>query len=72
MMGASFFVLRLGRSVAPRWPHAATLIKSEYNRAMRAARYYDNLKSRRPAAQREPRIAAGDIPRTVFEALYRE
>jgi hypothetical protein len=72
MMTASTFMLRFGRSQTPRWLRAAMLIRAEYNRAMRAARYYDNLKSRRLAAQRGPRGGPAGIPRAVFDALYDE
>ena len=65
-------LFRFSRSLAPRLPHTVMLIKAEYDRAMRAARYYDNLKSRSRAEPRQLRTGRGGIPRAVFEALYDE
>ena len=65
-------VFRLSRSLTPRLPHTVTLIKAEYDRAMRAARYYDSLKGRSRAEPRRRCIGPGGIPRAVFEALYNE
>jgi hypothetical protein len=49
-------VFRLSRSLTPRLPHTVTLIKAEYDRAMRAARYYDSLKGCSRAEPRRYRI----------------
>ena len=65
-------VFRLSRSLTPRLPHAVMLIKAEYERAMRAARYYDSLKSRSRAEPRRLCIGRGGIPRAIFDALYDE
>ena len=53
-------------------PHPVTLIRAEYERAIRAARYYDNLKNRGRAEPRRQRMGPGGVPRAVFEALYSE
>jgi hypothetical protein len=72
MMVVALSVFRLSRSLAPRPPRAVMLIRAEYARAMRAARYYDTLKGRRRAEPRRLQIGPGGIPREIFEALYSE
>jgi hypothetical protein len=71
-MAVTSSVFRLTRSMAPRPPHAVMLIRAEYARAMRAARYYDSLKGRSRAEPRRVQIGPGGIPRAIFEALYSE
>ena len=72
MMAITSSLFRFSRSLVPRLPRTVTLLKAEYERAVLAARYYDNLKSRSRAEPRQLRIGRGGIPRAVFEALYNE
>jgi hypothetical protein len=64
---------RFDRPPAPRLlPHVVRLLKTEYERAVLAARYYDSLKNRNRAEPRRQRLAPGGISRAVFEAVYGE
>jgi hypothetical protein len=64
---------RASRPPEPRTlPHPLALIRAEYQRAIRAARYYDSLKNLSRAEPRRQQIGAGGAPRAVFEALYSE
>jgi hypothetical protein len=73
MMTTTWSRFRFSRSQSPRaLPQAVALIRTEYERAILAARHYDRLKNRDRAEPRRQRMGAGGVPRAVFEAVYGE
>ena len=72
MMAVTSFPFRFGRSLALRLPYTVMLMRTEYDRAMLAARYYDSLKNRSRAEPRRLGMDASGISRALFEAVYNE
>lgn len=70
MMAVTSSLFRFGRSLAPRLPYTVMLVRTEYDRAVLAARYYDNLKNRSRAEPRRLGMDASRISRTLFETVY--